>query len=99
MVADINGLVPDPDAEQDSVTRDGMRQALAYMDLQPDTPITAIRPDHVFIGSCTNARIEDLRAAASVLRGRRVHADIKQALDQAAQFFNHPGTVSRRNIL
>jgi len=80
MVADINGVVPDPDDEPDSVRRDGMRRALAYMDLQPGTPISSIRPDHVFIGSCTNARIEDLRAAASAIRGRRVHAGIKQAL-------------------
>ena len=80
MVADINGVVPDPDQEPDPVKRDGMRRALEYMDLQPGTPITAIRPDHVFIGSCTNARIEDLRAAASTIRGRRVHADIQQAL-------------------
>ncbi|MGB5258931.1 MAG: 3-isopropylmalate dehydratase large subunit [Gammaproteobacteria bacterium] len=80
MVAGIDGVVPDPEEEQDSVRRDGMRRALAYMDLQPGTPITSIRPDHVFIGSCTNARIEDLRAAAHAIRGRRVHADIKQAL-------------------
>ena len=80
MVADINGVVPDPEQEPDPVKRDGMRRALEYMDLQPGLPITAIHPDHVFIGSCTNARIEDLRAAASTIRGRRVHADIQQAL-------------------
>ena len=80
MVTGIDGVVPDPDSEPDSVRREGMRKALAYMDLQPGTPITSIRPDHVFIGSCTNARIEDLRAAASVIRGRSVHAGIKQAL-------------------
>jgi 3-isopropylmalate/(R)-2-methylmalate dehydratase large subunit len=80
MVTGIDGVVPDPDNEPDSVRREGMRKALAYMDLQPGTPITSIRPDHVFIGSCTNARIEDLRAAASVIRGRTVHPGIKQAL-------------------
>jgi 3-isopropylmalate/(R)-2-methylmalate dehydratase large subunit len=80
MVTAIDAVVPDPDAESDPVKREGMRNALAYMDLQPGMAITDIRPDHVFIGSCTNARIEDLRAAAAVIRGRRVAAGIKQAL-------------------
>ena len=80
MVAGIDSHVPDPDNEADAVRRDGMRKALAYMDLTPGTPISDIRPDHVFIGSCTNARIEDLRAAAAVVEGRRVAAGIKQAL-------------------
>ena len=80
MVAGVDAVVPDPDAEPDSVRREGMRKALAYMDLKPGMPITAIRPDHIFIGSCTNARIEDLRAAATAIRGRKVVASIKQAL-------------------
>jgi 3-isopropylmalate/(R)-2-methylmalate dehydratase large subunit len=80
MVAPVDGVVPDPDSEADSVKREGMRQALQYMDLRPGMPIAEIRPDHVFIGSCTNARIEDLRAAAAVIRGRRVADSVKQAL-------------------
>ena len=80
MVVSVDGVVPDPDDEPDGVRREGMRKALAYMDLQPGMAITDIHPDHVFIGSCTNARIEDLRAAAAVIRGRRVAPGIKQAL-------------------
>jgi 3-isopropylmalate/(R)-2-methylmalate dehydratase large subunit len=80
MVTGIDARVPDPDNEPDPVKREGMRKALDYMALAPGTPISDIRPDHVFIGSCTNARIEDLRAAAAVVEGRRVDAAIKQAL-------------------
>ena len=80
MVTSIDGVVPDPDDETDAVKREGMHNALAYMDLKPGTPISDIRPDHVFIGSCTNARIEDLRAAAAAIRGRKVDSGIKQAL-------------------
>ena len=80
MVVPVDGVVPDPEKEKDSVKREGMRNALAYMDLKPGTPISEIRPDHVFIGSCTNARIEDLRAAANAIRGRMVADSVKQAL-------------------
>ena len=80
MVVGIDGRVPDPAAEADSVRRSGMEKALAYMDLQPGTPIQEIRPDIVFIGSCTNSRIEDLRAAAAVAKGRKKADNIKQVL-------------------
>jgi len=80
MVVPVSGQVPDPAQEQDPVRAEGMRRALAYMGLEPGTPIHAIRPDKVFIGSCTNSRIEDLRAAAAVVRGRRKADNIKLAM-------------------
>lgn len=80
MVVAVNGTVPDPAKEQDPVKRSGMEKALAYMGLAANTPITAINVDKVFIGSCTNSRIEDLRAAAAVIKGRKVAANVKQVL-------------------
>ena len=80
MAVAIDGVVPDPEQAPNAVTRAGMQAALAYMDLAPGTPMRDIRIDKVFIGSCTNARIEDLRAAAAVVKGRRVASHILQAL-------------------
>ncbi|MDA7989561.1 MAG: 3-isopropylmalate dehydratase large subunit [Gammaproteobacteria bacterium] len=80
MVAGIDAAVPDPAAERDPARRENMERALRYMDLQPGTPIREIKPDSVFIGSCTNSRLEDLRAAASVVKGKKVAKSIKQAL-------------------
>jgi len=80
MVTDIRGRVPDPAQAADATQRKGWEEALAYMGLQPATPIQEIRIDKVFIGSCTNARIEDLRAAAVVVRGRHKAASVREAL-------------------
>jgi len=73
----IGEAVPDPAREPDPVRRRGMERALAYMGLEPATPLASIPVTHAFIGSCTNARIEDLRAAAAVLRGRRVAPGVR----------------------
>jgi len=80
MVVAVGGSVPDPASATDAVRREGWRRALAYMGLAPNTPIGQIAIDKVFIGSCTNARIEDLRAAAAVVRGRRKSARVKLAM-------------------
>ncbi len=80
MVTDIRGQVPDPAQAADATQRKGWEEALAYMGLQPATPIQEIRVDKVFIGSCTNARIEDLRAAAAVVRGRHKAASVREVL-------------------
>jgi 3-isopropylmalate/(R)-2-methylmalate dehydratase large subunit len=79
MVAPVNGVVPDPASLPDPAERSAAERALAYMALEPGTAIREIRIDRVFIGSCTNARIEDLRAAAGVVAGRKV-ADGVRAL-------------------
>ena len=82
MVLTIDDRVPDPDRERDPQKREGMERALVYMGLKPNTRIDEIAIDKVFIGSCTNARIEDLRDAAAVLKriGKRIAANVKLAM-------------------
>jgi len=80
MVTGVHGRVPDPALEPDRTRRESWQRALSYMGLEPGTPIIGIALDKVFIGSCTNSRIEDLRAAAAVIRGRRLAPNIKLAM-------------------
>ena len=82
MVTTIDDRVPDPEKEKDAARREGMERALVYMGLTPQTKMTDIRLDKIFIGSCTNSRIEDLRLAAAVVQrlGRKVAPNINQAL-------------------
>ncbi len=80
MVLPVNAVVPDPEKMTDPVKREGAARALSYMDLQVGQKLTDIKVDRVFIGSCTNSRIEDLRAAAAVAKGRKVAANVKQVL-------------------
>ena len=80
MVSAVSATVPDPAAIPDAERRAGVARALEYMGLRPGMPIGDIRVDRVFIGSCTNSRIEDLRAAAAVAVGRRKADSVKQVL-------------------
>ncbi len=80
MVVPVDGCVPSPEDQADPVRRAQVRRALDYMDLRPGTPVREIRLDRIFIGSCTNARIEDLRAAAAVVCGRSLARTIRQAI-------------------
>ncbi len=80
MVVDINGETPDPEKEDDPVKAESIRIALNYIHLKPNTSISSIAIDKVFIGSCTNSRIEDLRSAAAVAKGKKIANTIKLAL-------------------
>ena len=80
MVVDINGSTPDPSKESVPVKAESIRNALNYIHLEANTPINSVKIDKVFIGSCTNSRIEDLRAAAAVAKGNKIADNVKLAL-------------------
>jgi 3-isopropylmalate/(R)-2-methylmalate dehydratase large subunit len=80
MVIGVDGIVPDPDKETDPVKAEGIRNALNYIHLKANTPINTVNIDKVFIGSCTNSRLEDLRVAAAVTKGKHIADNIKLAL-------------------
>jgi 3-isopropylmalate/(R)-2-methylmalate dehydratase large subunit len=77
MTTDITGRVPDPGDANSEADRESWRRALEYMELRPGTPLEGLRVDRVFLGSCTNARIEDLREAAQIARGRTVASGVR----------------------
>lgn len=85
MVTAVSGCVPNPDSFSSKMQQNAAKQALAYMDLQPGTPITDIAIDTVFIGSCTNGRIEDLRAAAAIAQGHKVAEGVRALVVPGSQ--------------
>ncbi len=89
MVADITGQVPDPETMSDENSKKAGRRALEYMGLTAGTPLTEVTIDRVFIGSCTNSRIEDLRAAAVVANGRKVAAHVNAMVVPGSQAIKH----------
>ncbi|MEM4408867.1 MAG: 3-isopropylmalate dehydratase large subunit [Candidatus Caldarchaeum sp.] len=84
-VADVTGRVPSPDSFADPVERNSVERALRYMGLKPETPIVDIKIDRVFIGSCTNSRLEDLKAAASIVEGKKVAPSVRAMVVPGSQ--------------
>jgi 3-isopropylmalate/(R)-2-methylmalate dehydratase large subunit len=84
-VVDVTGVVPDPHGYSDPLQRESAERALQYMDLQPGTPITYIKLDRVFIGSCTNSRIMDLEAAAEIVKGNHVNDKVRAMVVPGSQ--------------
>jgi 3-isopropylmalate/(R)-2-methylmalate dehydratase large subunit len=80
MVVSVTDVIPDPEQESDAVKAEGMSNALAYMGLKPGMPVSEINISRVFIGSCTNSRIEDMRAAAEVAKTGKVASNVTEAL-------------------
>ena len=93
MVAPVGGVVPDPADYGDLDERAALERALAYMALEPGTPLQEIHIDRVFIGSCTNARIEDLRTAAAVVAGKRVHPQVRAMVVPGSAAVKHQAEV------
>jgi 3-isopropylmalate/(R)-2-methylmalate dehydratase large subunit len=85
MVTEVTGKVPDPSSLSDATSRRATELALEYMDLAPGTPLTDVKIDRVFIGSCTNGRISDLQAAADIVKGRRVAATVSAMVVPGSQ--------------
>ncbi len=85
MVVPVGGAVPDPEQAADAIERSAMERALEYMALEPGTPITDVFVNRVFIGSCTNARLEDLRAAARIARGHHVSSSVQALVVPGSQ--------------
>jgi 3-isopropylmalate/(R)-2-methylmalate dehydratase large subunit len=85
MTADITERVPDPSDAPSAADRESYRRALEYMDLRPGTPLEGLPVDRVFLGSCTNGRLEDLREAAAVARGRTVHRHVRAMVVPGSQ--------------
>ncbi|MBU6442407.1 MAG: 3-isopropylmalate dehydratase large subunit [Alphaproteobacteria bacterium] len=85
----ISAVVPDPASIADVGKREGVERALAYMDLKPGTPLSEVKIDRVFIGSCTNGRIEDLRAAAAIAKGRKVSSHVNAMVVPGSGLVKH----------